>query len=279
MTPTATPTTRTVGAKAVVAGPAAVTPAQAQLHSQVEALTRRLRLPYLRAQLPDTLATARSQRWDPGEVVRVLLDAEAAGRDAATIASRRRAAGFAQGKTFHSWDPQVSSIPQAAQQALMTLEWVARHENLCVAGPSGTGKSHFLEALGHHAIDQGMKVTWTTLEALGGLLRRHRVDDSAAKAITRLLRVDLVIVDDIGLLPVAADAAEAFYRLIDAAYEKRSLAISSNVHPAGFDELLPATLAAAGVDRLLHHAHVILTQGDSHRLREATTGKGVIALI
>jgi DNA replication protein DnaC len=78
-------------------------------------------------------------------------------------------------------------------------------------------------------------------------VRRHRVDDSVAKAITRLLRVDLVIVDDIGLLPVSGDAAEAFYRLIDAAYEKRSLAISSNAHPAGFDELLPATLAAAGV--------------------------------
>lgn len=265
--------------QAVVAGPAAaVTPAQAQLHGQVEALARRLRLPYLRAQLPDTLAAARSQRWDPGEVVRVLLDAEAAGRDTATIASRRRQAGFAQGKTFSGWDEHVSSIPAAAQQALRTLEWVARHENLCVAGPSGTGKSHFLEALGHHAIDQGMKVTWTTLEALGGLVRRHRVDDSVAKAITRLLRVDLVVVDDIGLLPVSGDAAEAFYRLIDAAYEKRSLAISSNVHPAGFDELLPATLAAAGVDRLLHHAHVILTQGDSHRLREATTGKGVIPL-
>lgn len=259
---------------ATVSGPAAVTPAQAELHAQVEALTRRLRMPYLRTILSDTLAAARAQRWDPAEVVRVLLDAEKVGRDAATIALRRRQAGFPAGKTFDAWDPSASSIPAATQQALRTLEWVARHENLCLAGPSA-GKSHFLQALGHHAIDHGLQVTWLTLETLGGLVRRHRVDDSVAKAITRLLRVDLIVVDDIGLLPVAADAAEAFYRLIDAAYEKRSIAISSNVHPAGFDELMPTSFATPGVDRLLHHAHVVLTKGESYRLLEATAGKGV----
>jgi DNA replication protein DnaC len=95
------------------------------------------------------------------------------------------------------------------------------------------------------------------------------------KAIARLTRVDLVIVDDIGMLPVGADAAEGFYRLVDAAYEHRSLAVSSNLHPSGFDELMPKTLATATVDRLLHHAHICLTEGDSFRLSEATAGKGV----
>ena len=88
------------------------------------------------------------------------------------------------------------------------------------------------------------------------LLRRHRADDTVTKAIARVLRADLVVVDDIGLLPVAPDAAEGLYRLVDAAYEKRSIALSSNLHPAGFDELMPKTLATATVDRLLHHAHL-----------------------
>lgn len=83
-----------------------------------------------------------------------------------------------------------------------------------------------------------------------------------------------MIVDDIGLLPVSADAAEGFYRLVDAAYERKSLAVSSNLHPSGFDEIMPKTLATATVDRLLHHAHVVTTVGDSHRLSEALSGNG-----
>ena len=87
-----------------------------------------------------------------------------------------------------------------------------------------------------------------------------------------------MVVDDIGLLPVAADAAEGLYRLVDAAYEKRSVAISSNLHPSGFDELMPKTLATATVDRLLHHAHVCQTSGDSVRLTQALAGRGVSPL-
>ena len=75
---------------------------------------------------------------------------------------------------------------------------------------------------------------------------------------------------------MSADAADALFRVVDAAYEKRSIGISSNIHPSGFDELMPKTMATATVDRLLHHAHVIITDGqDSYRLAQATAGKGV----
>nr|MBA3800960.1 ATP-binding protein [Geodermatophilaceae bacterium] len=89
----------------------------------------------------------------------------------------------------------------------------------------------------------------------------------------------LLIVDDVGMLAVSADAAEALFRVVDAAYERRSLALTSNIHPSGFDELMPKTLAAATVDRLLHHAHVIVTDGmESYRLAQATAGQGVAPL-
>ena len=168
--------------------------------------------------------------------------------------------------------PEASSIPAPTQQALRTLEWVHRRENLVVCGPSGTGKTFLLEA-GPAGRRAGLHVAWLRLEDLGVLLRRHRADDTVAKAITRLLKAELVIVDDIGLLPVATDAAEGLYRLVDAAYEKRSIAISSNLHPSGFDELMPKTLATATVDRLLHHAHVCQTSGDSVRLTQALAGQ------
>ncbi|WP_139416611.1 ATP-binding protein [Agromyces laixinhei] len=127
-------------------------------------------------------------------------------------------------------------------------------------------------------VEAGMRVAWFRLEDLGALMRAHRSDDSVTKVVARILRADLIVIDDIGLLPVGADAAEGLYRLVDAAYEKRSIAVSSNLHPAGFDELMPKTLATATVDRLLHHAHVCQTSGDSIRLTEALAGRGVTAM-
>jgi DNA replication protein DnaC len=245
---------------------------------EVIELLRQLRLPHMRRSAADLLATAKAQRWDPAEAVRALLTEELTGRQASSIGTRRRAAGFPTGKTFDGWDETVSSIPAPTQRALRTLEWVDRHENVVVCGPSGTGKSHFLEALGHAAIDNGAHVSWFSLEALGALVRRHRADDTTGRAIKKILRADVIVIDDIGLLPVAAETAEALYRVVDAAYEKRSIALSSNLHPAGFDELMPKTIANATVDRLMHHAHVVLTAGDSIRLTQATAGRGVMPL-
>ncbi len=248
------------------------------LPADLEALMRQLKMPHARAIAPDVLATARAQRWEPAEIVKALFTEETAGRARSMLATRRKAAGFPTGKTFDAWDPEASSIPAPTQQALRTLEWITRRENLVVCGPSGTGKTFFLEALGQQAVEAGMRVAWFTLEDLGTLIRAHRADDSVTKAVTRILRAELVVVDDIGLLPVAADAAEGLYRAVDAAYEKRSVAVSSNLHPAGFDELMPKTLATATVDRLLHHAHVCQTSGKSIRLTQALAGKGVNAL-
>lgn len=251
-------------------------PAPPPLPDELDRLVRRLRLPYVRRAAPEVIATANSQRWEHAEVLRVLLTEEAAGRDRATIQMRRKTSGLPAGKTFDAWEEKASAIPRPTQQALRTLEWVDRAEALCVCGPSGTGKSHFIEALGHLAIDKGKTVAWHTLETLAGLFRRHRADDSISKAVSKLIRADLILIDDVGLLPVSVDAAEALFRVVDAAYEKRSLAISSNIHPSGFDELMPKTIATATVDRLLHHAHVLITDGqDNYRLAQAIAGKGV----
>ena len=218
------------------------------------------------------LATAKAQRWAPTETVRALLAEEERGRDHATTSIRRRKARLPTGKTFDVWDPKISSINPATQTGLRTLEWIGRHENLVICGPSGTGKSMFLEALGHAAIHDNLTVAWFSVEQLGILARAHRIDDTINRAITPILRSDLIIVDDIGLLPLSV-AAEGLYRLVDAAYEKRAVAISSNLHPSGFEELMPRTIATALVDRLMHHAHVIVTSGDSVRLTQATSGK------
>ena len=253
----------------------AATAAAPPLPTELDALLRRMRLPYLRTAAPDVIATAKAQRWDPAEVLRVLMAEEVMGRDAATRRMRRKAASFPTGKTFATWRPDQSSIEPTTQQALATLEWIGRAENLAVAGPSGTGKSHFVEAIAHTAIDNDLRVAWFTLETLTTAIGRAKADGSVARTIARICRCDLIVVDDIGMLPAGQDTAEAFYRIIDAAYERRSIAVTSNIHPSGFDTIMPKTLATATVDRLLHHAHLIMTKGDSHRLGQADAGKGV----
>jgi DNA replication protein DnaC len=260
-------------------GPAVSTGRQAsELPEDLIQALKRMRMPYLRAIAPEVLATAKAQRWDPTEVLRVLLAEEARGRDEAAKAARRKAAGLPAGKTFASWREADSSIPAPTQSALATLEWVHRAENLTITGPSGTGKTHFIEALAHRVIDAGMRVSWFTLEALTATIGRASVDGSIAKTINRITRAELIVIDDIGMLPSGQAAAEAFYRLVDATYERRSLAVTSNFHPSGFDAIMPKTLATAAVDRLLHHAHVIVTEGTSMRLSEATSGRGVVPL-
>ena len=149
-------------------------------------------------------------------------------------------------------------FPVPTQSALRSLEWIHTTRIWwCAARRT------------HAAVEAGRRVAWFSLESLGVLVRRHRADDSVTRAIARILRADLSVVGYIGLLPVAHDTAEGLYRLVDAAYEKRSVAVSSNLHPSGFDEIMPKTLAGATVDRLLHHAHLCATQGDSLRLAQA----------
>jgi DNA replication protein DnaC len=230
-------------------------------------LLNRLRLCYARRAGPAILEQAAAEGWDHMRVLMALFAEEAVGRDHATREHHRKAARLPSGKTFEAWDPTASPIPLDAQWALRSLDWIGRAENLVLVGPSGTGKSHFAEAIAHAAIDHDLRVTWFTLEALTATIARSRIDATTGEVV--------IVVDDIGLLPAGADEAEALYRLVDATYERRSLIVTSNLHPARFDTIFPKGLATAAVDRLLHHAHVIVTEGRSHRLAEALDGRGV----
>ena len=125
-------------------------------------------MPYARVLAPELIATAKAQHWEPVEVVKALLVEEVAGRGRSMLATRRKAADFPTGKTFAAWDPGASSIPAPTQQALRTLEWVHRRENLVVCGLSGTGKTFFLEAPGQAVVETGRRVAWFSLEHLAG---------------------------------------------------------------------------------------------------------------
>ncbi|MFG2697143.1 ATP-binding protein [Kitasatospora sp. NPDC048407] len=109
-------------------------------------------------------------------------------------------------------------------------------------------------------------------------LGRAAVDNSVTRAVNKITRCGPIVVDDIGMPPCGRAAADAFSRVIDAAYGRRPVVVTGNLHPSGFDSIAPRMPATAAVDRLPHHARIVLSEGTSLRLAQATAGKGVVPL-
>jgi DNA replication protein DnaC len=251
-----------------------VTAAAPALAGDLEAALRRLRLAAVRRLAPELLVTAKTQRWTPEEFLRTLLEAELAARDASNTAGRLKAAGFPLTKTLEEFDITASSIKPATFDYLASLEWIAARENLCLVGPAGTGKSHLLVALGHAAVHTGKKVRYFTAAELVETLYRGLADNSVGRIIETTLRADLILIDEIGFAPLDDTGAQLFFRLIAGAYEKRSIGIASHWPFEDWGRFLPEqTTAVSLLDRLLHHAVVIATTGESYRMKEARKTK------
>jgi len=246
-----------------------VTAAAAPLARDLETGLKRLKLATVRRIAPDILQTATTQRWKPEEVLRTLVEAEIAARDEANRRGRHRAATFPVAKTFDGFDVAASSVPAATVDYLAGLEWVRAPENLCLVGPAGTGKSHLLLA----AVEAGHKVRYLTAADLVETLYRGLADNSVGRVIDTLLRNDVVLVDEVGFAPLDATGTQLLFRFVAAAYERRALGIASHWAFNDWGRFLPEhTTAASLLDRLLHHAVVIVTDGDSYRMR--TRGGG-----
>ena len=181
-----------------------------------------------------------------------------------------KAAAFPVAKTLEELDRSASSIPGPTLDYLASLEWITAQENLCLVGPAGTGKSHVLVSLGISAVHAGHKVRYFTAADLVDTLYRGLADNSAGKVIENLLRNDLILVDEVGFAPLDDTGAQLLFRLVSAAYERRALGIASHWPFDQWGRFLPEhTTAVSLLDRLLHHASVVITDGDSYRMRQA----------
>lgn len=242
------------------------------LPADLDAGLRRLRLGAMRALAPELLVTAKTQRWTPDEFLRTLLEAEIASRDESNARARLKTAAFPVTKTIDEFDLTASSIKPATLHYLTSLEWITARENLCLVGPAGTGKSHLLVALGHAAVNAGHRVRYFTAAELVETLYRGLADNSVGRVIETILKADLILIDEIGFAPLDDNAAQLLFRLVAAAYEQRSLGIGSHWPFEQWGRFLPEhTTAVSLLDRLLHHAVIVATEGDSYRMKQART--------
>ena len=231
---------------------------------------KRLKMAAMRRLAPELLVTAKTQRWNPEEFLRTLVEAEIAARDASNARTRLCLAAFPVTKTLEDFDVTGSSIPKATFDYLGSLEWVRAAENLCLIGPAGTGKSHMLVALGIAAVEAGHRVRYFTAADLVETLYRGLADNSVGKVIDTLLRNDLILLDELGFAPLDDTGAQLLFRFVAAAYERRSLGIGSHWPFESWGRFLPEhTTAVSMLDRLLHHCHTVVTDGDSYRMKQA----------
>jgi DNA replication protein DnaC len=207
----------------------------------------------------------------PEFLYRVLND-EVERREAKQLELRLRRANFDHARTLDDFEFQFNpGIPKARIIDLATCAFVPKRETCALVGPSGVGKSHIAQALGHRACLLGYAVLYTTAQRLFVDLRAARADNSYERRLLKYTTPDLLIVDDLGLRPLTQDEPLDLYEVIRQRYERGALVITSN---RAIDEWYPLfgddLLASAALDRFLHHAHVIEMKGRSYRRRHAT---------
>ncbi|HBD06728.1 MAG TPA: AAA family ATPase [Syntrophobacteraceae bacterium] len=233
-------------------------------------LLEKMKMDHLQVQL-DTLCEQASKK-DLGykEFLAEALDTEWRGRHGKAVESRLKMARFPYLKTLEQFDFTFQpSIDRKVIRELAGLSFVERSENVILLGPPGVGKTHLAIALGIKAVEAGFRVHFLSLESLLTRLTRARMENRVERQLQQFAYARVLIIDEMGYLPMSRDEAGLFFRLLTRRYERATLIITSNKSFVDWGEIFnDQVLATAILDRLLHHCTTLNIKGESYRLKE-----------
>ena len=216
---------------------------------------------------------ARSKRQPHAEYLADLARLEVTGRQERRIQRRIKDARFPMLKTLDAFDFEAQqSLDRDDVLELFDCEFVPQAANVVLVGSVGTGKTHIAIALGMACCQKDYRVRFTTAAELTNILVEAKSQDRLSRKLEQLARFDVIVIDELGYVPFDKQGADLLFGLITRVYERRSLIVTTNLPFARWSEVfLDATAAAAVIDRIVHHATVLKTEGDSYRLRTATS--------